>query len=298
MTKTAFKSMSDIIQLSELFAEEMPKQEERSKNYKPTDDGHLNDIFGDNEGLKISTLYDMWNIVINRDYDLFEEWIHIVSVLTKDRNKEILLKTEYLELQKLERAASIEVKSCQLLINIMFHHVDKNARTYEPKDIENRALKLEESYRKHAATVQNLANVCERLRDWKIEYTRHSNIVDPIMNRMITLAMTSISSVAIEYTGTDSVDKYETLLLAASSKSGATVDRSEINKCMTFLAGFTAMISIAYDELRTAKSKKLIKQALDYTCSIDTDLAKRVIKVHGNLTHVLANGEQCQLCQP
>jgi hypothetical protein len=45
------------------------------------------------------------------------------------------------------------------------------------------------------------------------------------------------------------------------------------------------------------KSEELIKQALQHTCSVDVELAKKVSKLHGNLTHVLENGEQCQRCQ-
>jgi hypothetical protein len=246
----------------------------------------LEDIFAGKSTIGI--LSGLWDILISENCALFEELIHIKIATIKDKNKAALLRIEYLAAYQIGQRRLAERKNAQTLIDWMTDDMNHDIYTLKPTHVKDKVIGLKTSEQKYLLAIQNLADIYERGFDLKKTRTTTGNL-KAITDRIDDIIMNGVGPVTVR--DSDCVER-------RCNDPSITKDDLITEAFMKQFSEYQAILSIVYDDYESEKSKELIKQALDYTCSIDTDLAKRVIKVHGNLTHVLANGEQCQLCQP
>jgi hypothetical protein len=114
----------------------------------------------------------------------------------------------------------------------------------------------------------------------------HSHKIDDISIRIEILKARCISQ----------LDDFKTLTFRVVEviKTHVKTTAGDSEDGVLLFTKYVTILSLAYNG---NGNEELIKQALNYICSIDVELAKTVIKVHGNLTHTLENGNQCKLCQ-
>jgi hypothetical protein len=242
----------------------------------------LDDVF-DSEQSEIGALYGLWNIVLNKDCPLFAAMIETATKIAdaSDESKQLEAKQRSLQKQNESISDMINYDNCTRMSHFK-DAVDKSRPDIITTFGNEWTNALEKIYKEHIILVQSFVDTCYRSETLKIENDKYLVAFKALTNRVISTAMSN--------------DEQNLATPVPTETNTADLDRIKTDTRM-FLTMFTAIISIAYRNIKSAKSKELIKQALSYTCSIHLTLAKKVSKLHGNLTHVLANGEQCTLCQ-
>jgi hypothetical protein len=108
---------------------------------------------------------------------------------------------------------------------------------------------------------QNLADVCEHIQSTKKEYEKQLTILEVTVNNIVHILVNDIKSNIIK------------------------------TRNITLLTKYISAISIAYTD---HMESDLIKRTLDYTYSIDIELAKKVVTAHDNLILILEDGKYYQ----
>jgi hypothetical protein len=238
--------------------ETMPKTVSKisSKTDRP------DDLFDDDQS-KIERLYGLWNIVLNRDYPLFAEMIRSSHKLSDNLDTRKQLEAERRKFwSKTGSSHAIRHDSCQ--IDTIFDRICYNSGVYDPADTAVWVKGSESSWKHYITSVQILVDMCDRIEVLKTEYKNHSDNF-----KALTLRVAEIIKIHAKTYTDDSEDS------------------------MSIFTKYMAILLLAYNG---SGNEKLIEQTLHYTCSIYFELARSVVKVHGNLIHVLENGEQCTRC--
>jgi hypothetical protein len=223
-----------------------------------------------NDQTKIEMLYDSWKIIIGINYALFEEWLHVATLMSKDASRMTQLMTEQTRLRDLERAAEIKMQAVSKSLHAVFNNA--NVHTLKPKYINDLTTQFQSLCIDHIVAARNLADLCIDMCELDIKHEDTVRLYKSIMRKFNALILTDEQSAA------------------NSSNTSKTVTSA------TLTDAHVKCLSVMYEYYGENKIYgKLIERALQLTCSINNDLAIKVVKLH-NSPHILENGEQCPYC--
>jgi hypothetical protein len=209
------------------------------------------------EAARAVALYEVWDIIINKDYNLFGEWIKASSLLARNELKRKQFEEERFDCMKNTSSNCTGTCGSHCHLVLTEDMIAMNARAREIED--QCAIDLIETN----STIERVMSLLAR--DVPLEYIKKD---------------------LAEVKNTDDCAGLLDIL-----------SRQPKERTKQFARHFACILSTYEDYSVDMKSEELIRQALQHTCSVDVELAKKVSKLHGNLTHALENGEQCQRCQ-
>jgi hypothetical protein len=230
----------------------------------------IDQFVGYDDKTKIEMLYNTWKIIIGSNYALFEEWIHVASLLSKDASRMTQLMAEQTKLRGLERVAEIKMQAVSKSLHSVFNNA--NVHTLPSKYINDLTTQFQTLCIDHIVAVRNLADLCIDMCNLDVKHEDNVRLCKSIVCKFNALILT---------------DEQSAINSSNTSKSVTST---------TLTDEHVTCISVMYDHYGENKVYgKLIERALQLTCSINDELAIKVVKLH-NKPHVLENGERCSYC--